>query len=122
MAERTPTAPALDLTAALERVEGDTALLRELAGLFLEECPLRISLIRDAITQRNHLKLQQEAHTLKGSVSNFAARPAAEAAKRLETAGRELDWARAEAAFAALEAALGRLEPALAEIGQAKLS
>jgi PAS domain S-box-containing protein len=109
---------ALDLGAALERVDGDLELLKELAGLFLGECPRRMAEIRQAISQRNVLKLQQEAHTLKGSVGTLGAREAFEAAGRLETIGFAQDWGHAEEAWAALEQAIGRLEPALAGIGQ----
>jgi PAS domain S-box-containing protein len=113
---------ALDLAVALERVDGDLELLKELAGLFLDECPRRMAEIRAAISQRNVLKLQQEAHTLKGSVGNFGAQETFEAARRLETVGRGQDWTGVEEAWAALEQAIGRLEPALAGIGQAGAS
>jgi PAS domain S-box-containing protein len=109
---------ALDLAVALERVDGDLALLKELAGLFLDECSQRMAKIRQAITQRNVLELEEEAHTFKGSVGIFGARETFEAAHRLETAVHGQDWGRAEDAWAALEQAIGRLGPALAGLGQ----
>jgi PAS domain S-box-containing protein len=116
-------APApLDLALALERVDGDLELLKELASLFLDECPRLMAGIREAISQRNDLRLQQEAHTLRGSVGNFGAQEALEAARRLETVGRGQDWDHAEEAWAALEQAIGRLEPALTGIGQSGVS
>jgi PAS domain S-box-containing protein len=109
---------ALDLAVALKRVDGDLDLLKELAGIFLDECPQRMAEIRQAIRQRDLAKLQREAHGLKGSVGTFGAQETFEAALRLESVGRGEDWGHVEEAWAALEQAIGRLEPALAGIGQ----
>jgi HPt (histidine-containing phosphotransfer) domain-containing protein len=110
---------AFDLAAALERMDGDVELMTELAGLFLSECPQRMAEIRQAITQRNASRLQQGAHALKGSVGNFGAQEAFEAAGRLERDGRDQDWGQAEADWTALEEAIGRLEPAFIGLGRA---
>jgi CheY-like chemotaxis protein len=114
----TAPAPAFDRAAALERTDGDVELLKELVGLFLDECPRRMVELREAIARRDATRLQQVAHTLKGSVGNFGARESFEAALRLEAVGRESDWSQAEEAWAALEAAIGRLEAAMAEVSQ----
>ena len=103
-------------------MDGDVELMKELAGLFLDECPQRMAEIREALTRRDATKLRQAAHTLKGSVGNFAAREAFEAARRLETIAQEQDWEHAEEAWAALEAAIDRLKPAMAEACQATAS
>ncbi len=57
--------------------------------------------------------MQRLAHTLKGAVGTFGARPAFEAALRLETMARSNDLAQAEPAFVALEDALAGLRPTL---------
>ena len=57
--------------------------------------------------------LKSAAHTLKGAVDNFAARPTFEAAWRLENLGRNGTLADASQALSALEKELDRLEPAL---------
>jgi CheY-like chemotaxis protein len=114
-------AAAFDRDAALERVDGDVELLKELAGLFLDECPQWMAEIREAITGREASKLQEAAHALKGSVGNFGAREAFEAARRLEGIGRDPDWAHAEEAWAALEAAIGRLGAALIGLSRAEV-
>ena len=113
---------AFDLDAALELVDGDAGLLKELAGLFLGECPRRMAEIRQAIDRRDASKLHRAAHALKGSVSHFAARAAVEAAQRLESDGHEQNWARAEKDWTALEGAISRLEPAFIELTRAGVS
>ena len=115
-------AGAFDMAAALERVDGDAGLLKELAGLFLDECPQWMAKIRQAIDQRDAAKLHQAAHSLKGSVGNFGARAAFEAAQRLETDGREQNWRRAEEHWITLEQAIGRLEPTFVELSQPEVS
>ena len=119
-----PEAPpaAFDMAAALERVDGDLELMTELAGLFLGECPQRMEDIRRAIGERDGPGLERAAHYFKGSVGNFGARRAFEAAGRLERAGRDLDWGRVEQDWAALEEAIGQLEPAFAELVRAGVS
>jgi hypothetical protein len=52
---------------------------------------------------------------MKGSLGNFGAETAYEAALRLEVIGRQGDMRGAEAAFASLVEILGRLEAALLE-------
>jgi HPt (histidine-containing phosphotransfer) domain-containing protein len=118
----TPRPAGFNLDAALERVDGDVELLRELARLFLDECPQRIDEIRRAMTGRDAEGLQQAAHTLKGSVGNFAVPGVFEAARRLEDGAHARDWPRAEEAWATLEDALGRLNSVLAGLAQADAS
>jgi PAS domain S-box-containing protein len=106
----------LDMAAVLERMDGDVELLKMLAGLFLSECPQRMAEIRQAINQRDTAKLMHSAHTLKGSVANFGAGDAVEAARRLEADASAHEWDQAEADWAALEKAVNGLEPALSEL------
>jgi two-component system sensor histidine kinase/response regulator len=110
--------PPFDPALALERVDGDALLLRELAEMFLHECPRLTDEIRQAVTGRDGPRLRMAAHTLKGSVGTFAASEAQEAAGQLEQIGRDETWADADAAWATLEVALGRLRPALAELAR----
>ncbi len=112
----------LDMAAVLERMDGDVDLLKELAGLFLSECPQRLSDVRQAITQRDASGLMQAAHTIKGAVGNFGARDAVEAARRLEIDASESDWGQAEVDWVALKTAVSRLEPILIELSPAAAS
>ncbi len=108
-----PGAP-FDKAQALSRVGGDEELLRELIGVFLEECPRWLADVRAALAAGDAQKLRRAAHTIKGAVDNCGAGSAFESALRLERIGGEGRLAEADEAFASLEAELARLEPALA--------
>jgi two-component system, sensor histidine kinase and response regulator len=102
-----------DDAAALERVEGDASLLREMAELFLKNYPGLLEEIHRAIERKDAKRLEQAAHTLKGSVGNFPARAAFEAARELERLARRGDFAQVAGACQALDDELQRLKPRL---------
>src|SRR5438445_525678 len=103
-----------DLDAALNAVEGDRELLRRMVQLFVSQCPQLMEQIRSALARGDGVAVQRAAHTLRGSVCNFAAGRAYEAAKRLEQLGREGQLAQASAAQADLEEAISQLHDELA--------
>ncbi|MGE5644468.1 MAG: Hpt domain-containing protein [Acidobacteriota bacterium] len=104
--------------AILERVGGDAEFLRELSGLFAENCPKLLAEIRGSISNRDPRALERAAHSLKGSVSNLGAGPAREAALRLEMLGRSGDLAPAAEACSALEREIERFTDALAALAR----
>jgi two-component system sensor histidine kinase/response regulator len=97
----------------LDRLGGDTELLREVVEVFLSDCPARLSNVRDAIARRDSTALARAAHSLKGSVANFAADPAVAAAQRLELMGRTGDWAEVDQVLADLETEIENLTSTL---------
>jgi PAS domain S-box-containing protein len=103
----------LDRDEALERVGGDTALLRELVELFLAESTQLRRNIAEALQAGDARKLGRTAHTLKGAVSTFGAHAARDAAEQLERLGQSGDLIDAASAVARLESELERLKPAL---------
>ena len=107
----------LNLAAALERVGGDQELLEEVAQLFLDTSPDLLTEIGRAVVARDARALERSAHTLKGSVGNFGADAAFQAALRLEKIGRSGDLMGVDEAYRALEAEMERLRPALATLG-----
>ena len=113
MSDSTPTA-VIDEAALLERFEGDRELLREVVGLFFDDCPRRLADIHAALESGNCEAVERAAHSIKGSVGNFAAPAAVDAALRLEMIGRSGDLACAAEACAALEREIDRLQGALA--------
>jgi PAS domain S-box-containing protein len=102
--------------ALLARVEGDEDLLREIVELYLDDCPRLLAEIREALDRGDAALLKRAAHTLKGSVGNFEAAGAFNAALRLESMARAGDLTRAGEAYAALEETIGQLNRALAEL------
>jgi two-component system, sensor histidine kinase and response regulator len=106
----------LNSAVALERLGGDEELLREVAQLFLEEYPVLVSELRTAVAAGDAEALQRAAHSLKGSVSNFGADAAHEAAFALEMTGRSREMSQARSRLLALEEALEYIHPALMEL------
>jgi CheY-like chemotaxis protein len=103
----------LDTQEALERVGGDAELLRELADVFLDDCPRMWQNIEDALAKGDARQLARAAHTLKGSISTFGARTAREVAAQLEAQGGKGDLSSAGRTVARLNGELQRLKAAL---------
>ena len=82
------TQPILDQEVAMLRVGGDAELLREIAQLFLEEYPRLMEELRLAHQQGDAKQVERTAHGLKGSVANFGAKRAVDAAFQIEQLGR----------------------------------
>src|SRR3954454_315069 len=100
----------------LDRVGGDSDLLREITTIFLEEYPQLLEDIRSAVARCDDHLLERSAHSLKGSVSNFGAKSATAAAYSLEKLGRQKASANAAAQLQTLEAELSSLLPALQDL------
>lgn len=108
----------LSLAAALDRVGGDSQLLEEIAKLFLDNTPKLLEQIRQAVADRDALALSRSAHALKGSVGNFGADAAFQAAFRLEEMGRSGELAGADEAYAALAEVMQGVTQVLATLAE----
>jgi PAS domain S-box-containing protein len=93
----------LNKSALLDRVGGDMELLGELVALFIDDCPRLLDEIREAVRLGDSETLARTAHTLKGSVGNFSAEDAFQAALRLEKIGRQGEMSLAQEALEKLE-------------------
>ena len=81
--------PIMDLSAALDRMDGDQELFLSLAGMFVERSAQDLTAVRAALAAQDVSLLVGIAHKLKGSALEFCAHPAVAAAKQLEgSAGR----------------------------------
>jgi CheY-like chemotaxis protein/HPt (histidine-containing phosphotransfer) domain-containing protein len=74
-----------------ERFDGDLDLLRAVAGSFLENTPALVGDLRVAVAVGDPAAVSGFAHRLRGSLANFGADDAVEAALRLERMGAERD-------------------------------
>ena len=117
-ADIAPAGAVLDQAELLARVDGDRAFLQELAECFLKESPRLLAAIRDAIIGGDAQELGRAAHTLKGSVSNFCAPAAFDAAHNLEMLGGNGDLTGADEAFALLEQTVQRLQSSLVSLSE----
>jgi signal transduction histidine kinase/CheY-like chemotaxis protein/HPt (histidine-containing phosphotransfer) domain-containing protein len=111
--EPPPSDGIFDRATALDRVDGDESLLKEVMQLSLDDHPRLVSEIHAAIVTRDQSGLQRAAHTLKGSLASLGATSVSEAASRIEMKGRTGDFDGAEEAYQALEKEMGRLTPVL---------
>lgn len=82
--------------------------------MFLEEAPKLLSEIRQAIEEDDDSRLRRAAHTLKSSAQLFEAKPAAEAAFRLERLAKENQQDSWKSASSEVEHEIARLTPRLA--------
>jgi HPt (histidine-containing phosphotransfer) domain-containing protein len=96
-----------------ERLDGDFALLVELAQLFLADSPKLVTAVEDALKSKNSEKLGKSSHTIKGAVSNFSAERAFNAAFELEKIGKNAELDKAEAAFEKLKGEIESMREAL---------
>ncbi|HEV7967150.1 MAG TPA: PAS domain S-box protein [Candidatus Acidoferrales bacterium] len=107
--------PVFDVGAVLDSLNGDSDLLREVAGIFLAQSPKYVEKIRGAVSDQNAKVLERAAHAFKGLAANLLAQGVVGAASRLEEIGKVGSLAGSKEALVSLEVELGKLALALAE-------
>ncbi|WP_300672304.1 Hpt domain-containing protein [Desulfoluna sp.] len=93
----------------MEIMGEDRELVRDCLADFVGEFEGMMGAIRDAAGIGDGESLEQAAHALKGSLTYLAAKPAAEAASKLEKSGRNKTFLTLEADLASLERECGKL-------------
>jgi CheY-like chemotaxis protein len=86
-AETDDAAPAFDYAAALKS-SADPEIISIIGADFLEQAPSYLTALDAAIAAADCATVARVAHTLKGLLGNFAARPAVEIARAIEQAAR----------------------------------
>jgi PAS domain S-box-containing protein len=102
-----------DPAAVLATFGGDEALLREVTGLLLEQCPQQLGQLQQAIDTGQAAEVRRAAHMLKNSWSHFGLERAFDLARQLENMGREGDLAQAAKVAEALASEWQRVRPSL---------
>ncbi|MBI2471281.1 MAG: response regulator [Planctomycetes bacterium] len=103
----------LDIALAMSELGGDEELLKELAVIFLENCPKQMADVKNAIVQGSSKAVEKSSHAVKGSVGVFCAKRAHDAALKLEIMGRENNLAGIAEACSLLEREIARLKTSL---------
>ncbi len=75
----------------LARVDGDRAMMRVLAGIFLEKAPARLSRLGASVEAGDLQAVAMEAHAFKGELGNLSAQAASHGAGRLQQAAKAGD-------------------------------
>jgi len=108
--------PTIDRAALVARFDGDEELLRELATLFLHDCPAKLATIQEAVARKDARSLHNAAHALKGSAANFGPGAAVAAAGKLEKMGYAGDLTEADTMALELGRAIVELQAGLAAL------
>lgn len=111
-----------DLAAAIKRAGDDVELAKELASIFLDECPGWLRDLADGLEAKDFEKATRAAHTIKGAVDHWGSQRAFDAALRLERLGREKKLEDAKRLLPELQKQLEALFPVLRDFAQKPVS
>jgi len=105
--------PIIDPEVALTHVQGNEELLRDMVGIFFEECDIMIANLEKALAGHDAELIERAAHTLKSSSAMFGAKRARAAAFDLAVTGKSEDISKAPEQFARLRSELDQLRQAV---------
>jgi HPt (histidine-containing phosphotransfer) domain-containing protein len=108
----------VDFQEVMARFAGDGEFLLTSLDLFRDRYPELLSEARRSLADRDYHRLERAAHSLKGSVGNFGAKAAMNAARDLEGAGRDRNADRAEEGLKLLEREIDRFVKAVGEFAR----
>ena len=106
----------IDWKRALATVDGDSELLFDLLKIFANEAPASMEKLRAAVERKDPAAIRLTAHTLKGSVGNFGAADAVEAALQLEIMAQKGEMQHFSKGFHNLEEQIQRVLDAIATL------
>jgi HPt (histidine-containing phosphotransfer) domain-containing protein len=115
---RAPTgAPALDLSVLESRrgpqEDGEPDKLARIVGLFIDDVPLRLQELRQAVASGEAQRVEETAHMLKGGSGYMGATQMAEMCAMIQNLGASGEFSRAPELLDALEEEFKRIRPAL---------
>ena len=92
-----------DFNHALDRLDGDRALLSEIVQIFLDETPKNLEALRIAILRNDSKTIERITHSLKGELGYLGVPGVSQRARELEEMSRINDLQCAPESFVALE-------------------
>jgi CheY-like chemotaxis protein len=111
-----------EIDTLIKHYDGDAELVATLAAIFVDSSSVQLSQIADAIARGDAEALAYSAHALRGSVANFHAQAAVDAAAKLEQMARSGDLAMADSVFTALKTEIQQLREELETLEEVCLS
>jgi CheY-like chemotaxis protein/HPt (histidine-containing phosphotransfer) domain-containing protein len=115
--EDSETSPALDLSVLESRrgpqKDGEPDKLARIVGLFIDDVPLRLGELRQAVERREGQTVEETAHMLKGGSGYMGAAHMAEICAEIQDLGASGELSRAPELLDALEEEFKRIRPAL---------
>lgn len=78
----------IDVHGVIDRLDGDTSLIKDIWMEFTEDLPRQIDLLRDAVDKKDARRAELQAHTLKGAASSVGAVLLSLEARNLEQSAR----------------------------------
>jgi HPt (histidine-containing phosphotransfer) domain-containing protein len=105
----------LDWSKAMDVVQGDLELLKDIVVTFLDEYPRMLLELEHAVEAGNAKDVQRTAHLIKGSMRYLGAKNAYDRADELETMGREQRLSDIHGPLERLRTEIDRITPELAQ-------
>jgi two-component system sensor histidine kinase/response regulator len=105
-----------DRAKALERLESNEELLREVVGIFLDGKPKILAQMEQALLEQKPKLLELAAHGLKGELAYLGVVEASETARHLEEMGRKQELDNAKVLVARLRIQLSQVDGIMRQI------
>ena len=81
--------PQIDVERALQALDGNKELLKDLAIIFVEDAPILLEQLKEALNDEHPMQARSAVHSLKGLIATFFANSSVEIAQRLEDSAAE---------------------------------
>ncbi|HJT33083.1 MAG TPA: response regulator [Pirellulales bacterium] len=104
-----PSETVVDYHTALTRLGGNEQLFRELAAFFLDDAPVILKDLGEALGTGNAAGVERAAHSLRGLAANFGAPAAVQVAGELQDVARRGDLSQGKSLHDRLAREIGRL-------------
>jgi two-component system, sensor histidine kinase and response regulator len=108
----------VDYPEVMARFGGDAEFLTSSLDLFRGRYHEMLAEARQSLAERDFTRLERAAHSMKGSVGNFGAKAAMQAARNLERIAKDKDAGRCEECCASLEREIEKFLKALTEFAR----
>ncbi len=106
----------LNTSEAMERLDGDEELLREIFGVFTDDAPKQMEILKKAIDTGDIVLTERQAHSLKSAAANIGADLMKSRAFEIELAARDGNMRDAHTLYEQLERELKRVLEALTDV------